>query len=183
MASCLRAVIAALPHPPPRYCLVGALAVNAWGRIRSTQDIDLLVLAQGPARAELTDSLIAHGFRPDETWIKQNPLAKDRVQRLVHPAYPGIPLDLMFSSDSHEESLLSRRRTMNLLGVSVQVCSPEDLILLKLKASRPHDFEDALGIVKNPNLKLDLTYLWDWVDRLGLQGELQYVLQAATPRP
>lgn len=50
---------------------------------------------------------------------------------------------------------------------------------MKLKASRPHDFEDALGIIKNPHLQLDLPYLWNWADRLGLHGELHYVLQAA----
>lgn len=58
---------------------------------------------------------------------------------------------------------------------------PEDLILLKLKAGRPTDFEDALGIVMNPHLQLDLAYLREWADRLGLQGELRYVLQTATP--
>jgi hypothetical protein len=63
--------------------------------------------------------------------------------------------------------------------VAVWIATPEDLILMKLKASRPHDFEDALGIVKNPYLQLDLPYLWSWADRLGLQGELHYVLQAA----
>jgi hypothetical protein len=37
----------------------------------------------------------------------------------------------------------------------------------------------VISIAKNPRLQLDLPYLWDWADRLGLQGELHYVLQAA----
>jgi hypothetical protein len=53
------------------------------------------------------------------------------------------------------------------------------VIFLNLKASRPHDFEDALAIVNNPRLQLDLTYLWSWADLLGLHSELHYVLQAA----
>jgi len=179
MAGFLRAVIEALPDPPPPYCLVGALAVNAWGRLRATQDVDLLVLSQDSTRADLADSLASHGFRPDTTWIEQNPMAKDRVLRWDHPDYAGIPLDLIMSADAHEEAMMARRRSLNLLGLIVWVCSPEDLILLKLKASRPHDFEDALGIVKNPHLKLDMPYLWDWADRLGLQGELTYVLQSS----
>lgn len=180
LASYLQAVLEALPQPTtPPYCLIGALAVNAWGRLRATQDIDLLVLYQEATQAELTNALIARGFQPDARWIAHNPMAKDRVLRLSHPSHPGIPLDLIFSTDSHEAQALTRRRILHLLGVSAWVCSPEDLIILKLKASRPHDFEDALGIVKNPHLQLDLVYLWDWADRLGLQGELQYVLQAA----
>lgn len=179
LAVYLRRVIEALPQPASPYCVVGALAVNAWGRVRTTQDIDLLVLSDEAARAAVTDSLIAHGFHPDTRWLEHNPMARDRVLRLSHPASPGIPLDLLFSSDAHEESVLARRRPLHLLGLSLWVCSPEDLILLKLKASRPHDFEDALSIVKNPHLKLDLPYLWNWADRVGLHEELHYVLQTA----
>ena len=64
-------------------------------------------------------------------------------------------------------------------GLSLSVASPEDLILLKLKAGRPTDFDDVISIVKNPRLQLDLAYLRSWADRLGLHGELHYVLQAA----
>jgi hypothetical protein len=52
---------------------------------------------------------------------------------------------------------------------------------MKLKASRGHDFEDAVSIVLNPNLQLDLDYLWSWAERLGLQSELHYVLISAKP--
>lgn len=51
--------------------------------------------------------------------------------------------------------------------------------LLKLKAGRPHDFEDVLGIIKNPHVHVDLDYLWSWADQLGLHSELSYVLHAA----
>jgi hypothetical protein len=179
-ASYLRTVVEALPHPAPLYCLVGAFAVNAWGRVRSTQDIDLLVLSDEPTRVKVIDSLNARGFQLDIAWAEQNPMAKNRLLRLKHASYPGIPLDLMLSADSHEESALSRRKPLQLLGVLVWVCGPEDVIMMKLKAGRPHDFEDALGILKNPHLALDLDYLWNWSDRLGLQGELHYVLKAAS---
>lgn len=52
---------------------------------------------------------------------------------------------------------------------------------MKIKVSRPHDFEDAMSIVLNPSLQLDLDYLWSWADRLGLQSELHYVLISAKP--
>jgi hypothetical protein len=67
----------------------------------------------------------------------------------------------------------------HVFGVTVWIAPPENLILRKIEAGRPTDFEDALGIVKNRRLQLDLAYLWSWADRLGLQGELHYVLQAA----
>ncbi len=154
--------------------------MNAWGRVRSTRDIDLLILSDEPTKTEVLDSLQTGGFELDAVWMKQNPMAKNRMLRFRHPSYPGIPLDLMLSADAHEASTLWRRKPLQLFDVRAWVCGPEDLILMKLKASRPHDFEDALGIVKNPHVALDLDYLWSWADRLGLQGELQYILQAAS---
>jgi hypothetical protein len=178
-AGYLRTILEALPQPTPLYCLVGALAVNAWGRVRSTRDIDLLMLSDESTRVQVVTSLGAQGFQVDALWMERNPTAKDRVLRLKHASYPGIPLDLMLSADSHEEATLARRTSLEVWGVLVWICSPEDLVLMKLKASRPHDFEDALTIVKNPHRSLDLDYLWSWADRIGLQGELHYVLQAA----
>jgi predicted nucleotidyltransferase len=178
-AGLLQTVIEALPQPPPAYCVIGALAVTAWGQVRSTRDIDLLVLSEEPGRTQLIDSLKAHGFSPDVEWIERNPLAKDIVLRLFHRSYPSLPLDLLFAIDAHGQSTLARRQCLSVLGISLWVCGPEDLIILKLKAGRPHDFEDALGIVKNPELRLDFHYLKDWAKRLGLHEELQYVLTAA----
>lgn len=178
-AAFLKTVIEALPEPAPPYCLIGALAVSAWGHVRSTRDIDLLVLPDEPARSELVESLVAKGFRRDSEWMERNPLAKDVVLRLFHRSHADLPLDLLFAGDAHSQSTLARRRALHVLGSSLFVCSPEDLIILKVKAGRPHDFEDALGIVKNPDLRLDFGYLENWATRLGLSEELQYVLNAA----
>jgi hypothetical protein len=106
-------------------------------------------------------------------------MAQTRVTRFVSQSHPGYPLDLIYASDRHEHEALTRTRTVLLHGLSLSVVSPEDLMILKLKAGRPTDFDDVIGIVKNPRLHLDLDYLWNWADRLGLQGELHYVLQAA----
>lgn len=178
----LRTILNTLPNPGPPYCLVGAIAIGAWGRIRSTKDIDLLVIAAEPQRARLTSSLSQGGFRLDQQWLDRNPFAADRVNRFFHPSFETIPLDVIFATDRHEEDILQRRQPLQILGVHTWVCGPEDLILMKLKASRPHDFEDAMSIVQNPSLQLDFDYLWSWAERLGLQSELHYVLISADPK-
>lgn len=81
-AAFLQTVIEALPEPAPPYCLIGALAVSAWGHVRSTRDIDLLVLSDEPARSELVEGLVAKGFRRGSEWMERNPLAKDVVLRI-----------------------------------------------------------------------------------------------------
>lgn len=109
-------------------------------------------------------------------------MAKGRVMRFSEAGNPHYPLDIIYAADQHEREAVQRTRTVMLHGLSLPVVGPEDLILLKLKAGRPTDFDDVISVVKNPRLQLDLAYLWNWTDRLGLQGELHYVLEAAAPR-
>ena len=57
------------------------------------------------------------------------------------------------------------------------VVSAEDFILQKLKVGRPRDFEDALSVVERLGVKLDRNYLKRWAARLGVTGELDYVMR------
>lgn len=175
----ITAAVEALAAASQPYCVIGALALGAWGRPRATYDLDLLILAARSAPEPFLNPLLSNGFCIDERWRAENPMAKDAVLRLTHSAAPDFPVDLIYATGELQRSALTRRRQKLLQGIHLWVCSAEDLLLLKLWASRPRDFDDAVTIVKNPNVQLDLTYLWSWADRLGLQGELHYVLLAA----
>lgn len=175
----LHSVVGAISESSVPYCVIGAVALGAWGRPRATRDLGLLVLADPQAVDTLIASLSSSGIVVNEQWAEANPTAKGRVTRFSSPAHPKYPLDIIYAADSQERAAVERKRSTVLHGHSLWVASPEDLMLLKLKAGRPTDFDDVIGIVKNPRLRLDLNYLWNWADRLGLQGELHYVLQAA----
>jgi hypothetical protein len=141
--------------------------------------VDFLVLAQCTDPQPFLDLLQTTGFAINETWHDANPMAREVVLRLAHPTAPHFPVDLVFSLGPFDRAVLDRRRAVDLRGLTVWMSSPEDLLLMKLRASRPRDFDDVISIAKNPRLQLDLPYLRDWADRLGLQGELHYVLQVA----
>ena len=161
------------------YCVIGALALGIWGNPRATYDVDFLVLAQCNNPQPFLDLLCSAGFAINETWHDANPMAREVVLRLAHPTVPHFPVDLVFSLGPFDHAVLDRRRAVDFHGLTIWMSSPEDLILMKLRASRPRDFDDVISIVKNPRLQLDLDYLWNWADRLGLHGELSYVLHAA----
>jgi hypothetical protein len=169
----------ALSSTQAPYCVIGALALGVWGTPRATYDVDFLVLAQCTDPQPFLDLLQTTGFAIDETWHDANPMAREVVPRLTHPTAPHFPVDLVFSLGPFDRAVLDRRRAVDLRGLTVWMSSPDDLLLMKLRASRPRDFDDVISIAKNPRLQLDLPYLWDWADRLGLQGELHYVLQVA----
>jgi hypothetical protein len=169
----------ALSSTQAPYCVIGALALGVWGTPRATYDVDFLVLAQCTDPQPFLDLLQTTAFAINETRHDANPMAREVVLRLAHPTAPHFPVDLVFSLGPFDRAVLDRRRAVDLHGLTVWMSSPEDLLLMKLRASRPRDFDDVISIAKNPRLQLDLPYLWDWADRLGLQGELRYVLQAA----
>jgi hypothetical protein len=169
----------ALSSTQAPYCVIGALALGLWGTPRATYDVDFLVLAQCTDPQPFLDLLHTVGFVINESWHQANPMAREVVLRLAHPTAPHFPVDLVFSSGPFDRAVLDRRRSVDFRGLTIWMSSPEDLALMKLRAGRPRDFDDVISIVKNPRLQLDLDYLWDWADRLGLHGELHYVLHAA----
>jgi len=168
----------ALSSTEAPYCVIGALALGMYGTPRATFDVDFLILAQCNDPQPFLDLLRTAGFAINETWHDANPMAREVVLRLAHPATPHFPVDLVFSLGPFDRAVLDRRRAVDFHGLTIWMSSPEDLVLMKLRASRPRDFDDVISIVKNPCLQLDLDYLWNWADQLGLRGELQYVLQS-----
>ncbi len=169
----------ALTSTEAPYCVIGALALGVCGTPRAIYDVDFLILAQSNDPQPFLGLLRTAGFAINETWYDANPMARDVVPRLAHPTAPHFPVDLVFSLGPFDRAVLDRRRAVDFHGLTIWMSSPEDLVLMKLRASRPRDFDDVMSIVKSPGLELDLPDLWSWADRLGLQGELHYVLQAA----
>ena len=57
--------------------------------------------------------------------------------------------------------------------------APNDLIIMKMKAGRPRDFEDALSVLIAQRETIDEGYMVDWARRLGIADELSYLLREA----
>ncbi len=165
-----------LPFP---YCLMGALALGAWGTPRSTHDLDAMIAIGHTDRAQLLAALQRHGFVEDTRWAEHNPRLRDQHVRLQRGA---VPVDLILPKDDHDRACLMRRRPHTLGNLSIWIISPEDLVLHKLKAGRAQDFLDVLSVLQRQSASLDRRYITDWAKRLGITEEWQYV-QSQTDSP
>jgi hypothetical protein len=99
------------------------------------------------------ESLERHGFRlraTDRAFIEQT-----RVVPVVH-ATTGLPADLVLAGPGLEEDFLGRAIEHNIEGVEVPVASPEDLVVMKILAGRPKDFEDVVAILSARERDFDL---------------------------
>ena len=165
------------------YVLMGGFAVRIYGIPRPTHDIDFTIAIDRGRLPELYQAATELGYTVPEAytkgWVDQVaglPLVKIRL----YLEGKGIDIDIFLAESRFQEQLLSRRRQERLDGLSVFFVSPEDLILLKLLASRPRDFAD-IGDVFFTQGSLDVPYMRRWASELGVLQKLEQVLQEPPP--
>ncbi|NUQ65654.1 MAG: hypothetical protein HUU20_24555 [Pirellulales bacterium] len=163
------------------YMVAGSLASTYYGEYRATADVDLVI---APAASQLEAFLDSLGddFYASRT-AAQQALQSRTMFNVIHPA-SGFKADLIVRKErpfSVEE--FGRRAQVSLLGRSVYVASPEDVILSKLEWSKAGEserqFRDALGIAIVQWSHLDNAYLARWGRELEIQDLLGRLLREA----
>jgi predicted nucleotidyltransferase len=129
------------------FVLVGGLAVNAWGYLRATRDVDLVpdpsvenlerldaLLRELGGRVEVGEQLLdASAIRTflrtgDRTLVLTELGRVDVLQGL--PQVPGF------------DQLSAGATEVDMDGLRVRVCSLEDLMAMKRASDRPRDRDD-----------------------------------------
>jgi len=153
--------------------LIGAWALAAWGRPRATNDVDFLALVNEEDLGRLSERMTQAGMALDETWVKWNPMLRGFQLRFQ---FHGTAVDVLRSRDAHDQQVFRRKRGKRMDGRYYWIVSPEDFIIQKLKVGRPRDFEDTLSVLERSGKTLDRRYLPRWAGRIGVSGELNYIL-------
>jgi hypothetical protein len=159
------------------HMLVGALAAALWGEPRATTDADLMVQVPEGAWERLKRSARQVGFQVDLMWERYNPLLRDQQVRFIKR---GIRVDFIGLRDAHDQQALQRRRFKMFTDRRVAVVAPDDLVIQKLKAGRPRDLDDAVGVLRRSSQQMDHDYLWTWARRFRVTDELAYLLRHAS---
>jgi predicted nucleotidyltransferase len=143
----LRQLLERLTEAEIHFVLVGGLAVNAWGYLRATQDVDVV---PDPSRENLAklDSLLRElggkvdvgGRLLDSSAISTFLKTGDRTlvitelgQVDVLQGLPQIPAFAVLDSEASD---------VNIEGLSVRVCSLDHLRAMKQASERPRDRDD-----------------------------------------
>lgn len=130
------------------FVLIGGLAVNAWGVVRGTKDVDVVV-AHDPANLKrVADVAVAlHGhIQTDESFLSTPPSIAAQLasgERVAIETELG-QLDVVQGLDgipSYDELRVGATEA-EVLGIRVLVCSFEDLKAMKRAAGRTRDKAD-----------------------------------------
>jgi predicted nucleotidyltransferase len=143
----LRLLLERLREAEVDFVLVGGLAVNAWGYLRATRDIDLVpdpssenlgrldaLLVDLDGKVEVGERLL--GSAAIKTFLRTG----DRTLVLTDlgriDVLQGLPQVPTFAS------LDERASEVDIEGLVVKVCSLDDLLAMKRASNRPRDRDD-----------------------------------------
>lgn len=145
------------------YMLVGGLANAVWGEPRATVDVDFTVWVEEARLGEVVGR-IARVFSP----LPEDPVAFVQQTRVLPvESEHGVRVDVIFGLLPFEREALGRSVSVEIAGFSVQVVSPEDLVLMKILSERGQDLEDARAVIRRQRGRLDLDYLRPRVQELA----------------
>lgn len=181
-----RVVARALETLGVRYLVGGSLASSLHGVPRSTQDADL-VADLGMAHAQRFVELLGDEFYADLDTIR------DAIRR--RSSFNVIYLPTMFKvdvfvarRDPFSQLELDRRQLHSLDewgGGELPIATAEDIVLHKLDWYRrgggvsDRQWGDALGVARVNARDLDLAYLEEWAERIGVDDLLAKLLAEA----
>jgi hypothetical protein len=154
--------------------MTGSLASNMYGVGRATNDADFVLITTEfdftKFRAALGSALQIDPQMSFETVTG--------TSRYIIKKVKGRPfkIELFFlSDDAHDLERFKRRKSGNLLGESVWVATPEDVIITKLRWSRSKDLEDARYVIAVQQNHIDWEYVRRWCNVHGTLELLESV--------
>jgi predicted nucleotidyltransferase len=130
------------------FVVVGGLAVNAWGVVRGTKDVDVVLSSEPENVRRVAEVAVAAGGRVQQEGAflgspisiaaalaggDQVAIETDLGRLDVVQGLDGVP--------SYDE-LRPRASEAETLGVTVPVCSIDDLLAMKRAAGRTRDLAD-----------------------------------------
>lgn len=168
-------VVAALGDAQIDHAFIGALPVLAWGRVRATTDIDL-VIATGAGFDALRAALERSGFRLERQVGPTD--AQETLPDIAFfraPGMRGTRVDVFLAKTDFERAVIATARTTEVLDVRVRLACPEASIIYKLIAARPKDLDDIEGIFAVRQAAgdgLDWAFLDHWATEWGVEERL-----------
>lgn len=133
----LARVTAFLERVDVPYMVIDGIANLVWGEARATVDIDITVLVPPDDVQDFIDA-VSHEYQMlvEAPWRF---VTDTRVLPVSDPS--GVRIDLVFGLLPFEEEAVRRAASVHAAGRSIRVCTPEDLILMKIISERPRDLE------------------------------------------
>lgn len=170
----LKQVIKTLNQSGIQYMLTGSVASSLQGQPRATHDIDMVIAIEKSKAHELAEAFPFPDFYLDEHSIL-DAINGQSMFNLID-LRSGDKVDFwILSNEAFDRSRFLRRYSEKFMGTEMQVSSPEDTILAKLRWAKlcggsEKQFTDALRVYEVQYGELNLDYLEHWAKKLFVES-------------
>jgi len=167
------------------YMLTGSFVSSLQGEPRATHDIDLVIDLAAESVKRILEAFSSPGFYLDESAMYEAVVRKSTFNLIDY--HEGDKVDFwLLTEEPFDRSRFARRRSVELLGRVLFVSSPEDTILAKLRWAKlsggsMKQFTDAVRVFEVQYGTLDIAYLADWVNALGIADFWRRLQEEAEP--
>lgn len=145
------------------YVIIGGIANAVRGEPRATHDADLKVLVRGMTIAQFR-ALAEAQFKPyRRPWLG----GAESTLIISLEVAPNMVADMLVAVLPYEEQAIHRAELIEIEGLTLPVCTAEDLIVHKAIADRPKDWLDIGGILLRQRGKLDEAYVRNWLTQFA----------------
>ncbi|MCF8197702.1 MAG: hypothetical protein K9J42_02960 [Sulfuritalea sp.] len=152
-------LLQSLTDEPVQYVLVGGLAVQLHGYMRSTFDIDLVLAMNDDNLARFINVAKRHGLTPGTPVPIDSLRNADQIEKwhrekgmvacsLREPQAGGAVVDVIMRPEVSFETLRSNAIVGDLFGRQVPIASIDDMLVMKRAANRPKDRLDIEALEK-----------------------------------
>jgi hypothetical protein len=142
-----------------RYLIVGGMAVNLYGYVRLTVDLDIMVDLEESNLRKLIKVMEKVGYTPRvpvkpidfadvkkrEAWIKEK---NSVVFTFIDLKDPVKHIDIFLRNPVDFQHAYHVRKILTLRDIKINVASVEDIIAMKQLSGRPRDIEDITHLKK-----------------------------------
>ncbi|HWW74082.1 MAG TPA: hypothetical protein VNZ44_01730 [Pyrinomonadaceae bacterium] len=169
-----------------RYLVGGSIASSLQGFSRATADVDIVADLRPEHVAPLYAALKDEFYLDDQAMRRA--ISMRSTFNLIHSdIFFKVDVYIPQNGEFSQRQLERARREALLPGEagSAYVASPEDTVLSKLRWYRrgggvsERQLSDVLGVLKVQGERLDLEYMREWADSLGVLDLLEQLLKEA----
>jgi len=126
-----------------QFMIVGGYAVNSYGFMRSTGDMDIWINIDLDNLDKIATSIQQLGYKKPDCDIAIHELKRNKNISLKEGEYFKVEFISLLSSQIKFDSAFERKVIKKLLGLKVPVVGFNDLCELKLKSGRDKDLLDV----------------------------------------
>jgi hypothetical protein len=179
----LKLVVNTMEAAGIEYMITGSIASSLQGEPRLTHDLDFVVSITSDQVPALVRAFPRPRFYVSEEAIGE--ALRTNGMFNVLDTEEGDKVDFwVLTPDPFDQSRFVRRYSERVFGLDLKVSRPEDTILMKLRwselagGSEKH-LQDALHVYEVQTGSLDLEYMDEWAERLGVGGAWRQIQERA----